>query len=92
MSQRALARALGVSLGGVHGCLRGLMEAGLVQAGPDAARRGGRSYVLTRAGRAEKRALTQGFLGRKRAEHAALGAEITALEAELGPKRGRFRR
>lgn len=85
MSQRALARALGISLGGVHGCLRGLVTEGLVSVG-----KGGRPYLLTRAGRMERRALAQGFLGRKRAEHAALGAEISALEAEIGPKRRRF--
>ena len=85
LSQRALARELGVSLGGVHYCLRALIEKGLVKARNFAAssNKGRYAYMLTPAGLAEKSALTRSFLARKRAEYAALQAEIAALEAEL---------
>jgi len=85
LSQRALARELNVSLGALHYCLRALMEKGLVKARNFAAssNKTRYAYVLTPAGIAEKSALTRSFLTRKRAEYAALQAEILALEAEL---------
>ena len=95
MSQRELARALGVSLGGVHYCLKALIAKGLVKARGFAAapRKAAYSYVLTPAGIAEKSALTRSFLSRKRAEYEAIRAEISALEAELGlPPRERAER
>ena len=85
LSQRALACELNVSLGALHYCLHALMEKGLVKARRFAAspNKTGYAYVLTPAGFAEKSALTRGFLARKRAEYAALQAEILTLEAEL---------
>jgi EPS-associated MarR family transcriptional regulator len=85
LSQRALARELNVSLGALHYCLHALMEKGLVKARRFAASSNKTSYayILTHAGLAEKTALTRGFLARKRAEYAALQAEIAALEADL---------
>lgn len=85
LSQRALARELGVSLGGVHYCLRALIEKGLVKAKSFAASpsKQAYAYVLTPAGLAEKSTLTRDFLLRKRAEYEALKAEIAGLEAEL---------
>ena len=87
MSQRALARAAGVSVGGVNYVLRALVEKGLVKlanfsASPDKRRY---AYVLTSKGIAEKSALTRAFLRRKLAEYEALRAEIEDLEAELAP-------
>ena len=85
LSQRALARELNVSLGALHYCLHALMEKGLVKARNFAAspNKTRYAYVLTPAGFAKKSVLTRSFLARKRAEHAALQAEILALEADL---------
>ena len=85
MSQRALARAAGVSVGGVNYVLRALVEKGLVKlanfsASPDKRRY---AYVLTSKGIAEKSALTRAFLRRKLAEYEALKAEIEEIEAGL---------
>ncbi|MBW7922706.1 MAG: MarR family EPS-associated transcriptional regulator [Rubellimicrobium sp.] len=85
LSQRELARALGVSTGGVHYALRALVDKGLVKIGnftaaPDKRRY---AYVLTPGGIARKAALTARFLDRKLAEYDALVAEIAALRAEL---------
>lgn len=85
LSQRALARDLGMSLGSVHYCLRALIEKGMVKAKRFAAspRKQAYAYVLTPKGLAAKTALTGDFLLRKRAEYEALKEEIADLEAEL---------
>lgn len=85
LSQRDLARALGVSTGGIYYTLRALVDKGLVKVGnftasPDKRRY---AYILTPKGLAEKAALTGRFLRRKLEEHEALLAEIEALQAEL---------
>lgn len=90
MSQRQLARSVGISVGGANFVLNALIEKGLVKAGnfsaaPDKRRY---AYILTRKGLAEKAALTRDFLERKRAEYEALKAEIEGLEAELGGGKG----
>lgn len=87
MSQRDLADALGMSLGGIHYVLSALVDRGLVKLGhfrsaPDKRRY---AYILTPQGIAEKAAITQRFLHRKMEEYAALKAEIEALQRELGP-------
>ena len=86
LSQRGLAEAIGVSLGAANAVLNAMIEAGLVQiAGTTAARSQFRiSYAPSDAGRAEARRLRAPYLARRRAERAALDAEIAALEAE-GP-------
>ncbi len=86
ISQRALARELGVSLGGAHYVLRALIEKGLVKARSfaGAPRKTAYAYVLTPAGLTRKTALTRAFLMRKRAEYEALREEIASLEAEVG--------
>lgn len=85
MSQRELARAVGVSTGGVHYLLKALLDKGLLKLGNFTAAQDKRryAYVLTAKGLSEKAALTQRFLVRKRAEYIALKAEIDALEQEL---------
>lgn len=85
LSQRALADALGVSLGSVNFQLKALIEKGLVKLGnfsanPDKRRY---AYILTPKGIAAKAALTRRFLARKRAEYCALKAEIDALQDEV---------
>jgi len=86
MSQRDLARAVGISLGGTNYVLKALIEKGLIKLGnfsaaPDKRRY---AYILTRKGLVAKAALTRGFLKRKMAEYDALKAEIESLKAELG--------
>ncbi len=92
LSQRELARAVGVSTGGVHYVLNALLDKGLVKLGNFTAAEDKRryAYILTPKGISEKAALTQRFLARKRAEYVALKEEIEALEqeADLGADMG----
>lgn len=84
LSQRELARRLGVSNGKLNYCLRALIDKGLVKLGNFAhsSHHLGYAYLLTPAGLAEKAALTGRFLKRKMAEYEALRAEIETLQAE----------
>ena len=86
MSQRELAKAVGVSAGGIHYVLSALIEKGLVKLGNFTAAEDKRryAYVLTRQGLSEKAAMTRNFLMRKTAEYEALRSEIEALAAEIG--------
>lgn len=85
MSQRELAEAVGVSVGGMHYVLNALIEKGLVKLGTFTASEDKRryAYVLTRKGIAEKAVLTRRFLMRKMEEYDALKAEIDALSTEI---------
>ncbi len=86
MSQRELAEAVGVSVGGIHYVLNALIEKGLVKLGNFTAAEDKRryAYVLTPKGIARKAALTRAFLARKMEEYEALREEIEALSSELG--------
>lgn len=86
MSQREMAQAVGVSVGGIHYVLNALIEKGLVKLGNFTAAEDKRRYAykLTLKGIAEKAALTRLFLLRKMEEHEALKSEIESLSAELG--------
>ena len=88
MSQRDLARALGVSLGGVNYSLKALIERGMVKAHnfSKSERKLAYAYVLTPHGIAEKTKLTARFLRRKLEEYEALKAEIDALHSSLNNK------
>ena len=85
MSQRDMARALGISFGGVNYCLNALMDKGLVKVNNFSQNQNKFSYVylLTPHGIAEKAALTANFLQRKMNEYEALKAEIAALTLEV---------
>ena len=85
MSQRDLARAVGVSLGSVNFQLKALVDKGLVKLGNFSANSDKRryAYILTPRGLATKASLTRRFLARKRAEYDALRAEIEALQSEM---------
>lgn len=89
ISQRALSRELGMSLGRVNYCLNALAEKGMVKIRNFhvADRKMRYAYVLTPQGLAEKARLTRGFLARKLVEYEALLAEIEAVRAELGETR-----
>ncbi|MBY5974861.1 MarR family EPS-associated transcriptional regulator [Ferrimonas balearica] len=85
MSQRDLARTVGISLGSVNFQLKALVDKGMIKLGnfsanPDKRRY---AYILTPRGMAAKAALTRRFLARKRAEYDALRVEIEALQSEV---------
>ena len=84
MSQRELAEAVGISVGGIHYVLNALIDKGLVKLGNFTAAEDKRryAYVLTQKGITEKVALTRRFLARKMEEYEALKAEINALRCE----------
>jgi EPS-associated MarR family transcriptional regulator len=86
LNQREMAKALGVSLGGVNYCLRALVEKGLVKMHnfQESDNKLGYAYLLTPQGMTEKIALTGRFLKRKKQEYAALKAEIEALQKTVG--------
>jgi EPS-associated MarR family transcriptional regulator len=86
MSQRELAVAVGVSVGGIHYVLNALIEKGLVKLGNFTAAEDKRryAYVLTPKGVTEKIAITRRFLARKMEEYEALKEEIDSLQEELG--------
>lgn len=86
MSQRELAVAVGVSVGGIHYVLNALIEKGLVKLGNFTAAEDKRryAYVLTPKGLSEKAAITRRFLARKIEEYEALKTEIEDLQSEFG--------
>ena len=83
ISQRELARQLGVSLGGANYALRALVDRGMVKAHnfSKSERKLAYAYVLTPQGLAEKTKLTARFLKRKLEEYEALKCEIEALQS-----------
>ena len=92
-SQRALADAMGLSLGRVNALLRDAVAAGLVRLddrdGPDRRRRV--AYGLTARGASEKNRLTDVVLARKFAEYDALHAELTGAGTGLSPSKIRMK-
>lgn len=85
VSQRALAKDLGVGLGTINFCFQALIEKGLVkmQNFSQSKNKLRYAYLLTPVGMAEKSKLTAEFLRRKVVEYEKLQAEIDALQAEL---------
>jgi len=85
MTQRELAKQLGVSVGGLNYCLKALMEKGLVKMNNFAHSKNkfGYVYVLTPRGIKEKAKLTSDFLQRKMEEYEALKLEIERLQHEV---------
>jgi EPS-associated MarR family transcriptional regulator len=85
ISQRDLARELGISLGRTNFCLRALMEKGLIKANNFKNNRNKKAYMylLTPQGMTEKARATARFLERKVAEYEALQREIAALQSEI---------
>jgi EPS-associated MarR family transcriptional regulator len=85
ISQREMAKALGISFGGINYCLNALIEKGLVkiQNFSQNQNKFGYRYLLTPSGVSEKTKLTSSFLKRKLVEYNSLKAEIDALELKL---------
>jgi EPS-associated MarR family transcriptional regulator len=85
MSQRELAEAVGVSVGGIHYVLNALIDKGLVKLGNFTAAEDKRryAYILTPKGLAQKVLMTKWFLVRKIEEYEALKSEIEELQREV---------
>ena len=85
ISQRALAKRLGISLGGVNYCLKALSQKGWLklQNFQKNENKFGYAYLLTPAGLTEKSKLMMQFLARKMAEYELLRAEIDRLQAQV---------
>ena len=86
ITQRALAQALGVSLGRINYGLRALIEKGLIKVNnfKRSETKLAYAYLLTPSGVTEKAALAAAFLVRKMEEFDALKAEIEALQRQVG--------
>lgn len=87
ITQRALAKEVGMSLSGINYCIGALAEKGWIKMGnfsknPDKL---SYAYLLTPTGVAEKAVLTRRFLQRKMAEYEKLRGEIEALQREANP-------
>ena len=85
MTQRELAKEVGVSTGGIHYVLNALVEKGMLKLSNFTAAKDKRRYAykLTPQGIAEKARLTRRFMIRKLAEYEALKAEIEEVGADL---------
>ena len=86
MTQRNLAKEVGINVSSINFCLKALVEKGWIKMGnfsknPDKL---SYAYLLTPTGLAEKAALTQRFLQRKMVEYEKLREEIEALRLESG--------
>lgn len=96
ISQRELAKLIGVSLGSLNYTFSALVDVGFVKLANFSAsnNKRGYAYILTPRGLSEKTTLTRRFLRRKTQEYEALKAEIEALQQEVSddhasaPRRG----
>ena len=85
MTQRDLAKKLGVSLGGVNYCLKALIEVGHIkmnnfEKNPN---KSNYLYLLTPSGIKEKTILTKDFLKRKMDEYQNLKKEIELIQSKI---------
>ena len=84
LSQRALDKELGISLGSINYCFQALTEKGWIKMHnfSQSKHKLRYSYLLTPGGIAEKSKLTAEFLKRKTIEYEALHREIEQLKAD----------
>lgn len=84
LSQRNLAKELGVSLGGINYCFKALVDKGWIKLENFSASKHklGYIYVLTPSGLKSKSLLTMDFLRKKLLEYEQLSNEINVLKAE----------
>ena len=82
ITQRDVAREMGMSLGKANYCLRALIHNGWIKAKPfkNAQQRAAYSYALTRLGRAVKSRLTVRFVASKMREYEGLLADIDRMQ------------
>jgi len=85
LSQRVLAKELGISLGSINLCFQALVEKGWIkmQNFSQSKHKLRYAYLLTPTGIAEKSKLTAEFLKRKTVEYEALQREIEQLKANI---------
>ena len=85
ISQRELAKEMGISLGKVNYCLKGLMEKGWLKARnfKNSNNKIAYAYVLTPKGLGEKSKITTRFLKRKVREYELLKRQIEQLQQEV---------
>jgi EPS-associated MarR family transcriptional regulator len=85
LSQRALAKALGISLGKTHYVVQALLSKGLLKMRnfERSDHKLAYSYLLTPAGMLEKARMTRDFLRRKEDEFQSLRQVIDQLHSEL---------
>jgi EPS-associated MarR family transcriptional regulator len=86
LTQRELARQLGISLGKANYCLKALVEKGFVKAEnfQRSDHKLAYAYLLTPAGIDEEARVTVAFLRRKVQEFETLKAEIESLQTMAG--------
>lgn len=84
ITQRSLAREVGINVSSINFCLKALVEKGWIKIGNFGSNPDKLSYVylLTPKGVYEKAALTRRFLQRKMSEYEKLRWEIEALQLE----------
>jgi EPS-associated MarR family transcriptional regulator len=85
LTQRELAKELGISLGKANYCIKALIEKGWVEVDnfPHNQNKLGCVYLLTPRGLEEKTIVTLSFLKRKQQECKDLVAELEALHQEV---------
>jgi len=85
LSQRELAKCLGISLGKTNFCLKALIEKGLIKASnfKKSSNKTKYLYLLTPKGIEEKLLITQRFLQSKLKEHEELEKEIEQLREDI---------
>ena len=90
MSQRDIARQLGISLGKVNYCLRALIEKGWIKAAnfTNSQNKAACMYLLTPRGVQERAVLTMQFLQAKIQEYQTLRAEIKEMQREAKGRKG----
>ena len=91
ITQRDLAKRIGISLGGVNFCIKALIEIGHIKIN-NFKRNNNKSsylYLLTTKGLSNKMILASGFLKRKMIEYEILKKEIDELYFALNSKKAR---
>ena len=85
ITQRELAKELGVSLGKANYCLKALIDRGLIKTGnfKNSNCKSAYLYILTPKGIEEKSRITLHFLKRKIEEYEILSGEIVELQREI---------
>lgn len=92
ITQRSLAKEVGINVSSINFCLKALVEKGWVKVGnfsrnPEKL---SYAYLLTPTGAVEKAALTKRFLQSKIAEYEELSEEIEAFQLEAGQQSQRL--
>lgn len=90
MSQRDVARHLGISLGKVNYCLKSLVGKGWIKATnfKNSRNKAAYAYYLTPRGIEEKTRVTTRFLQLKMREYEELRADIERIRAEVSGRHG----